>query len=50
MSKEEIFEELINLRDIIDNNPEFYDVIDGSYLVDRIQELIWKVGKDIGEF
>ncbi len=50
MSKEDIFDELMNLRDIIEKSPEFYNVIDGSYLVDRIQELIWKVGKDIGEF
>jgi hypothetical protein len=50
MSKEDIFYELKNLRNIIEKNPEFHNVIDGSYLVYRIQELIWKVGEDIGEF
>ena len=57
MSKEEIFEELkalrvlieMELRILIENNPEFCSCR-CSYLVDRLQELIWKIGEDIGEF
>jgi hypothetical protein len=50
MSKEDIFEELKFLRTMIEENPEYYGVIEDSYLVERLQEIIWKIGKDIGEF
>ena len=45
MSKEEIFEELKVIRDMLwDLVPEE----DGTHI--ELQELIWKVGQDIGEF
>ena len=50
MSKEDIFEELLSIRTSIEDNPVLYEIIDGQLLVDRLQELIWKVGADIGEF
>jgi hypothetical protein len=52
MSKKTIFEELKSIRTIIEESPEFYDLSDirRSCLVDRLQELIWILGEDIGEF
>ena len=48
MSKEEIFEELKFIRDML------MGVVEKNYnhtiLRDRLQELIWRVGEDIGEF
>jgi hypothetical protein len=44
MSKEDIFEELKAIRIMIEENPTVWESLD------RLQELIWKVGEDIGEF
>lgn len=44
MSKEDIFEELKSIRIMIEENPTVWESLD------RLQELIWKVGEDIGEF
>jgi hypothetical protein len=41
MSKEDIFEQLKVIRDML---PEEHDVHQ------ELQEIIWKVGEDIGEF
>lgn len=41
MSKEEIFEELKAIRDLRYVEIEVYEAL---------QELIWKIGEDIGEF
>jgi len=49
MSKEDIFQELVSLRILASSI-----IIEKNYslpiLHDRLQELIWKVGEDIGEF
>ena len=47
MSKEDIFNELIVIRDML---PEYTVGHQGQFVYDEIQELIWKVGEDIGEF
>ena len=44
MSKEDIFEELKAIRFLIEDRPTVWESLD------RLQELIWKVGEDIGEF
>jgi hypothetical protein len=49
MSKEDIFEELKSIRIMIEENPSYYGR-DFDDAVDRLQQLIWKVGQDIGEF
>ena len=41
MSKEDIFEELKAIR-------EYISAVEAG--LDMLQELIWKVGEDIGEF
>ena len=56
MSKEDIFEELLSIRIFIEESPSFCSLdppnVDMPFalVVDKLQELIWKVGEDIGEF
>jgi hypothetical protein len=47
MSKEHIFEHLKVIRDNLQAVEQAYNV---DCCVDEIQELIWKIGEDIGEF
>ena len=54
MTKQNIMKELILLRDKLD---EAYNLEEGLFrddpaaqVADRIQDLIWKIGEDIGEF
>jgi hypothetical protein len=54
MSRLKIMEELILLRDKLD---EAFNLEEGLFrddpaaqVADRIQDLIWKIGEDIGEF
>ena len=49
MSKEAIFEELKSIRITIEEN-DCPEVNLDLWIVDRLQELIWKIGEDIGEF
>ena len=44
MTKQQIFEELVSIRTIIEKNDE------DALVVDQLQDLIWKLGQDIGEF
>ena len=45
MSKQEIFEELKSLHAYF-----LIEYPDGGVTLDRLQELIWKVGEELGEF
>ena len=46
MTKREIFEKLVRVRTIIETRFRNEDAL----VVDQLQELIWEIGEDIGEF
>ena len=46
MTKREIFEKLVQIRTIIETRFRNEDAL----VVDQLQELIWEIGEDIGEF
>ena len=55
MSKEEIFEDLKSIRVSLERMegadlPDYLQELVWDEVANRLQELIWKVGKDIGEF
>jgi hypothetical protein len=55
MSKEEIFEELKAIRVSLERMegadlPDYLQELVWDEVANRLQELIWKVGEDIGEF
>jgi hypothetical protein len=50
-TKREIFEELKDIRTTIeDMEQQLIDFSDLGEMIDRLQEQIWVIGDDIGEF